>query len=701
MRQRHPLEQVSGAPRLGAGDDDKISISLIGPVCANVRGRPLDLRLRKADAILGFLCLQDRMIASRERLADLLWSGQDEQRARTSLRQTLAQLRRSFDAARFGGLVTRKLDVSLQCDKIDVDVHRVLHQADRFQVDPLLLTTLRLPERVLEGLEDLDDEFRSWLMPLRQAIHNRLERSLNSALSQKGIGAADIFKIATALLALDPTNENACRHLMEAHVGWGDASGALRAYEQLSMILARDHGLKPSAETQALVERIRRTALGERIPLAGGGSRSARPANKEPRRRPPSADQPKLQKSEATIALRLGRFGAEGVPVDRAYLISGFRHELIASLIRFREWSLIESEGVPGAAKDRLRASEYRLEGTAYQTGPTINMALTLIDSAQSIYVWSEGFELTLDGWFETQRSLIRRLSSSLNVHLSAERLKRVSDQPDVSLRTYDQWLRAQSLLTTFRASDWQRARGLLAAAREHSPRFAPLYSSAVQMNNVENLVFPGVLRRKDAADSTVVLAKRAVQLDPVDSRSHLCLGWALALAQRFDAAAPHMQLARELNNNDPWTTLSSAAFWAYSGERDRARDLLEKSLTNSAAFQPHSWMYCAIIRFFDEQYESALIAFDRAQNVTRAIPAWRAAALANLGRLDEAKIAYREFVEGVRKAWSATERPTEPAIARWLLQAHPIRRREDWLLMKRGIERAGVVMSGVEHQIW
>ena len=89
------------------------------------------------------------------------------------------------------------------------------------------------------------------------------------------------------------------------------------------------------------------------------------------------------------------------------------------------------------------------------------------------------------------------------------------------------------------------------------NPTFSPCYSSLVQMNNNEHFVHPGLFRDLGKAKTTLELAKRAVQLDPVDSRAHLCCGWSYVMALREAEAAPHMELACELNDNDPWTLLS------------------------------------------------------------------------------------------------------------------------------------------------
>src|SRR5260370_17844751 len=164
-------------------------------------------------------------------------------------------------------------------------------------------------------------------------------------------------------------------------------------------------------------------------------------------------------------------------------------------------------------------------------------MVMVLRDQATGIYVWSESLRLAVDNWFETQQRIIRRIAMSLNVQLSTERLMRVACERDVSLDKPDRWLRGQSLLFKFDAESWQRAVTIFRDAIRENPTFSPCYSSLVQMNNIEHIVHPGFFRDLGKARATVELAKTAVQLDPVDSRAHLCCGWSYCIALRENEA--------------------------------------------------------------------------------------------------------------------------------------------------------------------
>jgi tetratricopeptide (TPR) repeat protein len=340
---------------------------------------------------------------------------------------------------------------------------------------------------------------------------------------------------------------------------------------------------------------------------------------------------------------------------------------------------------------------QYYIETTAYQAGTEINMVMVLRDEAAGIYIWSESLRLNLDNWFETQQRVIRRIATSLNVQLSTERLMRLAGEPDVSLDLHDRWLRGQSLHYKYDAESWQRAVTIFSDAIRENPTFSPCYSSLVQMNNIEHFVHPGLFRDLNKARATLELAKTAVQLDPVDSRAHLCCGWSYAMALREAEALPHMELACELNDNDPWTLLSSAHYHAFCGSIEQAWRLAEQSLVLSPAPPYLGWGYLGIIRLFCGDYVGALEAIDRGRSaLPTVLPAWRAAVLFHLGQPAMAWEEARRFLNGIRSFWVGSSPPTDEAITRWILQAHPISIRSRWETLRDGLSGAGLPVEGV-----
>ncbi|HTA99202.1 MAG TPA: BTAD domain-containing putative transcriptional regulator [Bradyrhizobium sp.] len=690
----------------------RLAVSLVGRPSIMFGGHAVELRTQKAAAVLSYLALTEAKHESRERLVGLLWSRSDEEKARASLRQVVRELRTTFEDAGYGGFLAGRLAIHLDPGKVEVDIESIISLAERGAVHPLLLNTPDFGERILEGMDDLDPSFRIWVLAKRQTISDRLMRSLNAGLVAQDVPADVKTEIATAIVNLDPTHEEACCHLMREHAEQGDVAGALRIYKALWDLLERDYGMEPALATEELVAKIKLGAF-ER-PLVDVATRGAagRQALRTTDERVDRAVSPMAAevKAPAKTYLVLRPFAMHAIDRDHTHLVQGFHQHLAASLVRFREWSVVDRDPDTHfrgwSAVDRRPADvaipaadstlQYSIETTAYQAGTEINMVMVLKDDTMGIYVWSESFRLSLNNWFEAQQRIIRRIAMSLNVQLSAERLMRLAGEPDVSLDMHDRWLRGQSLLFKFDAESWQRAVTIFRDAIRENPTFSPCYSSLVQMNNIAHFVHPGSFRDLGNAKATLELAKRAVQLDPVDSRAHLCCGWSYAMALREAEAAPHMELACELNDNDPWTLLSVALYCACCGSTEQARLRADQSLALSPAPSHLDWAYHGTIRFLCGDYAGALTACDRAYGATQLLPAWRAAALFRLGKAVMAREEAQRFLNGIRSFWGESSAPTDEAVARWALQAHPISIRPRWETLRDALRGAGLPVEGI-----
>jgi DNA-binding SARP family transcriptional activator/TolB-like protein len=691
LAEREPEVAPATAPRL--------SVSLVGRLAIRFNGQPVELRTQKAGAVLSYLALIESKQESRERLVGLLWSRSDEEKARGSLRQVIRELRSTFDAAGFHGFSTGRLSIQLDPAMVEVDVESIIKAAESGRVHPLLLDTPNFEEHILEGLDDLDPSFRVWVLAKRQTIHDRLMRSLGPALVAPDVSASARRDIAAAIVNLDPTHEEASCHLMQVHAEQGDVAGALRIYKALWDLLDEDYGMEPSPVTKDLVAKIKLGVFEQ--PLANIDARRATDTRLSPavnggigKLIPPVAVD---IKAPAKICLVLRPFAMHGVDSDHAYLVQGFHQHLAASLVRFREWSVVDR--APEEVVHALPASapRYNIETTAYQAGTEINVVIVLRDDTTGIYVWSEGFRLGLKNWFEAQQHIIRRIATILNVQLSAERLMRLAGEPDVSLDIYDRWLRGQSLMANFDPESWRRAVTIFLEAIRENPTFSPCYSSLVQINNIEHFVHPGFFRNEDKATETLELAKTAIQLDPVDSRAHLCYGWSNAMALRETEAASHIELACELNDNDPWTLLSCALYCAFCGSIEQAQLRARQSLALSLAPSYLQWGYHGIIRVLCGDYAGALEACDRAHGVVQILPAWRITALFHLGQQAVAREEARRFLNGIRSFWVGSSAPTDEAVARWVLQGHPISVKARWEALRDGLRGAGLPVQGID----
>lgn len=671
---------------------ETLTISVFGNLAVRFGGREVRIKSTKSRAVLGYLALLDRPQETRERLVGLLWSESDEHKARASLRQVLHELREAFLEIGYSGLKIEKLSVEIEQESISVNLWEAIREAEAQRAHPLVIATSRLTETLLAGFDDIDPSFRVWLLAKRQSFHDRLLRALEAGLKNDALDRVRRREIADAIVSLDPTHEEACRHAMQSRAEEGDLGGALRIYRTLWDILDEEYGMEPSAKTLQLIAEIKNGEFetANINALASGRARHDAAVATQPQA---------FSRTAAKIAILVEPFSLNGVSADRAHLVHGFRHHLIACLAKFREWYVGDS--APPPSDEHGSASRYTIAATAYQASDTMSLVLTLREADTGLYIWSDNFELSLENWFKAQQRIVQRTAVSVNVYLSTERLMRAAASADVPLDIYDRWLRAQSSIGNFSPSDWRRSIHMLMDTIKVAPSFSPCYSALVQMNNTEHLVFPGVFRDLAKARTTLELARSAVRLDPIDSRAQLCLGWSNAMLKQYTEAAVHVDLACELNGNDPWTLLSAASCHGFCGNFDRGSELVDEALKVSWAPTPLHWPYRAVLQFMRGHYLDTIEGVDRANNVAKTLPAWKAAALFHLGRADEAREEAQRFLNSIRSTWFGDKAPDDLEVARWLLHAHPIARREDWERLRDGIHGAGIPVHGLMHHAW
>lgn len=669
----------------------------------SLAGAPLSIGSRKARALIAYLAISDQ-IETRERLVGLFWSETPEDNARASLRQVVHEIREAFRSFNFDGFLIDNRSLSLDRARLDVDLDHIIAAADSGHPHPKLIETARLPETLLQDYDNVDPAFQTWLQAKRQTLQDRLLRGLETSLRTTADTALR-EAVANAIMHLDPSHEEACRCLIQARAERGDFGAALRLYKGLWDLLESEFDVEPSAETQKLIVGIRsmmtpddqfaafRTSPPEEMPGRADhapDSPAILPLPTEPVQAPPR-----------NMVITIGTFDVAGTSPDQRYLVHGFRHELVASLVRFREWYVRDDsqDGSNGTARPEVTA-QYRIDASALTTPDAVRLVLTLRDRQTDIYVWSDRYDITLANWFEAQQTIIRRIAVALNVNLSVNRLNRLAGEPDVSLAIYDRWLRAQVTILGFNLEEWKRAAETFRATIAEAPHFSPAYSSLAQLNTGAHIAQPGLFRSSEREQETLRLARTAVQLDPVDSRAQLALGWALAMAGNHSSAEIHMGLATELNDNDPWTLISAALFHGFAGHPASAAALARQAQLIAPSPVRTHWVYESTVNFLGGDYEGCVAASQRSGDAVVSNIAWRAAAQFYLGQIDVARRDLQAFLTTARSQWTGALVPTDLNLLRWLLHLYPIANADDWQRLRDGLAGAGAPEAAtIEHR--
>ena len=108
-----------------------------------------------------------------------------------------------------------------------------------------------------------------------------------------------------------------------------------------------------------------------------------------------------------------------------------------------------------------------------------------------------------------------------------------------------------------------------------------------------------------------LALAKKALQLGPLYSRSHLCLAWSYAMLGQYEQAVYSYLDACNLNENDPWILISCAQGLAFCDQKKRALQLAEQASSLNMNPSPAHWGYQVGIQFLCEDYKASVEALN------------------------------------------------------------------------------------------
>lgn len=232
-------------------------ISLLGTVrIKSSDGELPRFRSQRAMLLLGYLATERRPL-TRNYLATLFWPDVAMESGKTKLRRELYNLAQLLP----GCWETDRLHVHFvpsSTTSIDLDLVRQFEEEGNWAAAADLLCGDFLEGLALEN----NLEFETWLLAERERWQQRGVSILTSVAEElEGQGSyRRALRHAQHLLKMMPWHEKAHRHVMRLLALSDQRSAALKQFGICKQFLWDELGVKPAPETQALYERIRRSA---------------------------------------------------------------------------------------------------------------------------------------------------------------------------------------------------------------------------------------------------------------------------------------------------------------------------------------------------------------------------------------------------------------------------------------------------------
>ncbi|MGC9334406.1 MAG: BTAD domain-containing putative transcriptional regulator, partial [Anaerolineae bacterium] len=235
-----------------------------------------DFGTDKARALLAYLAVEAGRPHRRDTLAGLLWANSPQTKARQSLRQALADLRRALgDGDRSISFLTicrETIQFNIRADHT-LDVAEFSALAAAVSAHPhsrpeRCLTCMRRMEAMaslyyggfLGGFFLADSTaFEEWAALRREHLQRQALEALASLVAyyEQRADLAQAIQLANRQVEIEPWLEEAHHDLMRLLALAGRRSAALAQYRTCQRLLAEDLGLEPTAQTTALYEQIK------------------------------------------------------------------------------------------------------------------------------------------------------------------------------------------------------------------------------------------------------------------------------------------------------------------------------------------------------------------------------------------------------------------------------------------------------------
>jgi adenylate cyclase len=264
---------------------------------------------------------------------------------------------------------------------------------------------------------------------------------------------------------------------------------------------------------------------------------------------------------------------------DQGYLAEGITEELIFELGRFKKLfvtSRTATRALATTAYDHQTAGErfgvrYLLAGTIRQVGPQIRLVLSLSETESGGVVWSNRLNESFESLVDRLDELVSRIASTVLGRIEESDIAAARRLKPESMTAYEFFLRGLEYhrLGGVVDENLRQATKWFQRAIDADPNFArPRAMWVCARSGLPEFDWDDGERR----------TQRALELDPNDPEANRVMGSILMHRGAFDASRQYHERAMALSPSDAYVKGRSAAFYNFSGEPERALQLLDEA---------------------------------------------------------------------------------------------------------------------------
>ncbi|HML10893.1 MAG TPA: adenylate/guanylate cyclase domain-containing protein [Stellaceae bacterium] len=338
---------------------------------------------------------------------------------------------------------------------------------------------------------------------------------------------------------------------------------------------------------------------------------------------------------------------------EQEYFADGMVEEIITALSRIR-WLFViarnssftyKGQHVDIKQVGRELGVRYVLEGSVRKGGNRVRITAQLIDAISGSHVWADRYDRDINDVFAVQDEIAASVAGIIEPALAAAEQQRALRKAPERLDAWEAYQRGLWHFYKYTAEENQTALAFFRQAIALDPNFAPGhygYGLALQWD----IWFFSGRPLSDTQGTPRNEARLAVALDERDAMARAVLAHMMLWGGEWDAAIAEARIAFELNPNSAFIAGMLGCVLCFGGHPEEALDRLRQAI-RASPHDPLRWLWTMWVAATHWHLHDFAAALENHREQIRQRPGYgliyfmSAAALAHLGRIDEAQAAF------------------------------------------------------------
>ncbi len=338
---------------------------------------------------------------------------------------------------------------------------------------------------------------------------------------------------------------------------------------------------------------------------------------------------------------------------DQDYFADGITNDLITDLSKFGNLFVIAANStfaykgkpvkVQTVAEDL--GVRYLLEGSVQRVGDTIRINAQMIDALSGHHLWADRYDRQADDLFVIQNEIIKTIIGTLNLLVKDTENERALKRPTDDLEAYDYYQRGLAYYRAWGKENHAKAPEMYERAIELDPGYARAYADMAFVH-ANYWRYDWIEDTSGSLALSLKHARKAVALDPNDYYNIWALGHAYLANGESDLSLQAYERALTLNPHDPALLMEMVEMLVSIG---RAAQAVAQAKTAMRYNPRHPDWYLWNLgwaEYFAGQHEEAVATLQKMTEPPNLVRRTLAAALVQVGRIDDAREMIKEYVK-------------------------------------------------------